>query len=187
MHSLLIIQFVEPTHNILNQMLRKCFKCFKCFLPTTAEWLQTLGYYWNSETQSRNPEWTHQQGSHCSKTKVMSSLKTRAHTQQAHSHKYAKCCLQPRAKVTTVNSLNLSSVHDLFSTVCCPGRNKSLHSNNCLKVQHRFYRYCGYLWFTSWGSCHLPHHSHVCLPPPAQSSQSSSFKPSRLKRTFPSL
>lgn len=55
----LILKSTEPsgnsicgaTHNILNQMLHKCFKCFKCFLPTTAGWLQTPGYCWNSETQ----------------------------------------------------------------------------------------------------------------------------------------
>lgn len=37
------------------------------------------------------------------------------------------------------HSLNLTSAHNLYSTVWCPGRNKSLHSSNCLKAQHRFY------------------------------------------------
>lgn len=40
-------------------------------------------------------------------------------------------------------------------------------------------------WFISWGSCHLPHHSHVPLPAPAR--QPSPLKPRRLKLTFSCL
>lgn len=71
-------------------------------------------------------------------------------------------------------SLNLSSVGYLLSTVAHQGTNHCIQvtasrSSLGFAAHYTSRNAWGYLWFTSYGSCHPPHHSHVFLPLPAHS------------------